>query len=176
MARLGPTLIALACPALLLAQEPSPPADSAAQATPKPEHKHGPGGSFGSPGMRRPGFGPPFGGPDSEKARQAFQQMTPEEKERWVKSFKQFSELSPEKKMEIFQRGEYFRKKMREDVEDALKQSGLNLSDEQKKKFAERYFEERRVMEEELRKQMEELRKPKVQALVEKLKTEFAKP
>lgn len=176
MARLGPTLIALACPALLLAQEPNPPADPAPQATPKPEHKPGPGGPFGSPGMRRPGFGGPFGGPDSEKARQAFQQMTPEEKERWVKSFKQFSDLPPEKKMEIFHRSEYFRKKMKEDVEDALKQSGLNLSDEQKKKFAERYFEERRVMEEDLRKQMDELRKPKIQALVEKLKTEFAKP
>ncbi len=162
MARLFPTLIALACPALLLAQE-RPPADPLATTTPKPE----------TPPMRRPGF---FGGPDAEKARQAFQQMSPEEKERWMRSFKQFAELPPEKKMEIFQRSEFLRTKMREEVETALKQSGLSLSDEQRKKFADRYFEERRKVEEELRKQVEELRRPKLEALVEKLKQEFAKP
>lgn len=170
MARFIPTLIALACPALLLAQEPAPPSDSAAAATPKPERKPGP---F-EPGMRRPPGA--FGGPDAEKARQAFQQMSPEEKERWMRSFRQFAELPPDKKMELFQRSEFFRKKMREDVEDALKRSNLHLSDEQKKKFADRYFEERRTLEEELRKQMEELRKPKIDALIEKLTREFAKP
>lgn len=167
MARLFPTLIAIAAPTLLQAQE-RPPVDPIAPTPAKPESRSG---SPETPGMRRPGF---FNGPEAEKARQAFQQMSPEDKERWMKSFKQFAELPPEKKMEIFQRSEFLRKKIREDVEDAIKQSGLNLSDEQKKKFAERYMEERRKLEEELRKEMEELRKPKVQALVEKLKQEFA--
>lgn len=166
MARFHQTLITLACPVLLLAQE-RPPTDPLATASPKPEQKPA------SPGPRRPGF---FGGPEAEKARQAFQQMSPEEKERWMRSFRQFAELPPEKKMEIFQRSEFMRKKMREDVESALKQTGLNLSEDQKKKFADRYFEERRIVEEDLRKQVEELRKPKIQALVEKLKQEFATP
>lgn len=169
MARFLQTLIALTCPALLLAQE-RPPADPLAAASPKPENKPG---AVASPGPRRPGF---FGGPEAEKARAAFQQMSPEEKERWMRSFRQFAELPQERKMEIFQRSEFMRKKMREDVEDALKQTGLNLPEEQKKRFAERYFEERRKMEEDLRRQMDELRKPKVQALIEKLKQEFAKP
>lgn len=172
MARFLSSLIALAAPALLLAQE-RPPADPLATSTPKPEVKAGPkpGGPDGP--MRRPGS---FGGPEAEKTRQAFQQMTPEQRMRWMETVKQLSELPPERKAEILQRGEFFRKKMREDVEAALRQTGLNLSDEQKKKFGERYFEERRKIEDELRRQMEELRKPKLQAIVEKLKQEFATP
>lgn len=102
--------------------------------------------------------------------------MSPEQRQRWMETMKQLSELPPERKMEIFQRAEFFRKKMREDVEAAIKRSGLSLSDEQKKKFSDRYFEERKHLEEDLRKQMEELRRPKLEALVEKLKHEFAEP
>lgn len=100
--------------------------------------------------------------------------MSPEQRQRWMETVKQLSELPPERKMEILQRSEFFRKKMREEVEAALKQTGLTLTDEQKKKFGERYFEERRKIEEDLRKQMEELRKPKLEALVGKLQREFA--
>jgi hypothetical protein len=169
MARSLSALIALSFTTALVAQE-RPPVDPLAGATPKPEQK-APAGSPGS-GARRPGGY--FGGPDAEKARQALQQLTPEERQRFLQRIKEFSELPPEKKKEIFERGEYYRRKMREDVEAAIKESGLNLTDEQKKKFAERYFEERKTIEEALRKQMEELRKPKLHVLVDKLRQEFA--
>lgn len=191
MARFLPALIGSASLALFASAPTSvsaqerPPADPLANATPAPKPAAperpaggGPGPGPGGPYSRGPGMGRYQGrggdNPDAEKARQAFQQMTPEERSRWVQRLKEFSDLSPEKKKELFERGEYFRRKMREDVETAIRQSGLNLTDEQKKKFADRYFEERRVIEEELRKQMEELRRPKVEALVEKLKQEFA--
>jgi hypothetical protein len=184
MARYFPTLIALCTPALLLAQE-RPPVDPlatpapAAKTTPGPqsrfEGRHdGEGRREGEGfGQRRPGF---FGGPEAEKSRQAFQQMSPEQRERFMTGLKQFAELPPEKKMEIFQRSEYLRKKIAEDIETAIKESGLNLSADNKKKFTERYMEERKKIEEDLRKEMEELRKPKVAALIEKLKHEFATP
>ncbi len=182
MARPFPTLIALCAPALLFAQE-RPPVDPLAPATPAPAPaaKATPGGPSRFEGrregegfgQRRPGF---FGGPEAEKSRQMFQQMSPEQRERFIAGFKQFAELPPEKKMEIFQRSEYLRKKIAEDIETAVKESGLNLSEEQKKKFTERYMEERKKIEEELRREMEERRKPKVAALIEKLKHEFATP
>jgi len=56
----------------------------------------------------------------------------------------------------------------------AQKEIGLDLTEEQKKAFAQRYIEERRKIEEDLRRQMEESRRPKVKALVEKLRQEFA--
>jgi hypothetical protein len=170
MARRLSALIGLSLTATVLGQE-RPPVDPLAGATPKPEQK-APAGAPES-GARRPGAGF-FNGPDAEKARQAMQQLTPEERQHFLQRMKEFAELPPEKKKEIFERGEYFRRKMREDVDAAIKESGLNLSDEQKKKFADRYFEERKTIEEELRKQMEEFRKPKLHVLVEKLKQEFA--
>jgi hypothetical protein len=172
MARILATLIVLAFSGTLLAQD-RPPVDPLAKASPTPEHKPNAGDS---PGMHRPGQGGPgfFAGPEAEKARQAFQQMNPEERQRWMQRFKEFAELPLEKKKEIFDRIEYGRRKMREDVEAAVKESGLTLNDEQKKKFSERYFEERKKLEEDLRKQMEEMRRPKVQALIERLKQEFA--
>jgi hypothetical protein len=112
--------------------------------------------------------------PEAQKARQAFWQMSPEERQRWFQRFKEFAELPPEKKKEIFERVEFMRHKMREEVETAIKESGLNMNDEQKKQFTERYIEERRKLEEDLRQQMDEVRRPKVRALVERLRQEFA--
>lgn len=100
--------------------------------------------------------------------------MSPEERQKWFQRLKEFSDLPADKKKEIFERSEFLRRKMREDVEAALKESGLTLTDEQKKKFAERYFEERKKIEEELRKQMDEIRQPKLHALTDKLRQEFA--
>ena len=168
------SLIVLASAFAAFSAEDRPPVDPLAGATPKPEHGRGPQGPNGpnGPGMRRgPGS---FGGRDSEKARQALEQMNPEDRQRVMQRLKEFADLPPEKKKELFERSEYFRRKMREDVEAAMKETGLTLSDEQKKKFAERYFEERKGIEEELRKQMEEFRRPKLKALADKLKQEFA--
>ena len=122
--------------------------------------------------MRRPGMAL-FSGPEGEKFRQFFQNMSPEDRQRLFQRLKEFSELPPDRKKEIFERGEFFRKKMREEVEAALKESGLSLADEEKKRFAERYFEERKKIEEELRQQMEAVRRPRLQSLVEKLREEF---
>lgn len=160
------TLVLLASSPLLFAEE-RPPVDPLAGSTPKPE------AASPGPNMRRagPGF---FRRGDEEKTRQALQQLTPEERQRFLRRLKEFADLPPEKKKELYDRTEYFRRKMREDVEAAMRQSGLNLTDEQKKKFAERYFEERKAIEEDLRKQVEELRKPRLHALAEKLKQEFA--
>lgn len=117
-------------------------------------------------------FGPP--GPEADKAREAFRNMTPEERERWLRRFRQWADMSPERKKSLEDREEMFRRKMREDIEEALKATNLSLNDEQKKQFATRYAEERRKIEEQIRKEMEEKRRPQVQALVEKLKNEFS--
>jgi hypothetical protein len=112
--------------------------------------------------------------PEAEKAREAFKKLSPEERERWIKHFREWSEMSPEKKKALLDREEFFRRRIHEDIDKAIEQTGLPLNEEQKKQFAQRYMEERRKIEEELRKQMDEVRRPKVQAMVEKLKEEFA--
>jgi hypothetical protein len=112
--------------------------------------------------------------PEAEKAREAFRNLSPEERERWIKHFREWSQMSPERKKALLDRQEAFHRRIHEDIDNAIQQSGLTLNDEQKKQFTQRYMEERRKIEEDLRKQMDEIRRPKVQAMVEKLKEEFA--
>ena len=116
----------------------------------------------------------PGGGVDADKAREAFKNMSPDERERWLRRFRDWADMPAERKKSLADREEFFRRKMREDVEAAQKEIGLDLTEEQKKAFAQRYIEERRKIEEDLRRQMEESRRPKVKALVEKLRQEFA--
>jgi len=111
---------------------------------------------------------------DADKAREAFKNMSPDERERWLRRFRDWADMPAERKKSLADREEFFRRKMREDVEAAQKEIGLDLTEEQKKAFAQRYIEERRKIEEDLRRQMEESRRPKVKALVEKLRQEFA--
>ena len=116
----------------------------------------------------------PFAGPEFEKTREAFKQLSPEERQRWLQNFRRWEALPPEKKTSLLDRQEAFHKRMREDTEAALKSTGLELNDDQKKQFAARYAEERRKIEEDIRKQMEEVRRPRVHEMVEKLKQEFS--
>ena len=165
MARSFAALSLILSAAALLAAEERPPADPLAGATPKPEANREP---------RHEGRRSFPGGGDPQKAREFFQQMSPEDRQKWMERFKEFADMPPEKRRELLDRGEMFRRKMREDIETAISATGLTLSEEQKKKFAERYGEERRKIEEELRRELDEKRRPKVQALIEKLKQEFA--
>ena len=115
-------------------------------------------------------------GPEFEKSREAFKQMSPEERQKWLEDFRRWQALPPDQKKSLLDRQESSRKKRREEVDRVIRESGLELNDEQRKQFAQRYSEERRKLEDELRQQLEELRRPRVKALVEKLKQEFAAP
>jgi hypothetical protein len=115
-----------------------------------------------------------FTGPDAEKAREAFRNMSPEERERWTKRIREWAEMPPEKKKSLADREEFFKKKIKEDIEAAIQKTGLTLNEEQAKLFAERYLDERRKIESELRKEIDEKRGPRVDSMIEKLKGEFS--
>src|SRR4029434_7282618 len=98
--------------------------------------------------VNKPGGGPrkdwgfPGGPVDAEKAREAFKNMSPEERERWMRRFRDWADMPPEKKKSLADREEFFKRKVREDVEAAQKELGTELSEDQKKLFSERYIEE----------------------------------
>ena len=66
------------------------------------------------------------------------------------------------------------RKKIAEEIERAIGESGLNLDGDRRALFAKRYGEERRKVEEQLRKELEEKRQPLVKDIVARLKAEFS--
>jgi hypothetical protein len=163
---------------LSFGDEPRPPVDplAPAPASPKPDRDRKWEGDDKDKEAERRKHRGMFTGPDADKARDAFRNMSPEERERWTKRIREWAEMPPEKKKSLADREEFFRKKIKEDIDAAIVKTGLTLNDEQKKLFAERYLDERRKIESELRKEMEEKRGPRVDAMIDKLKEEFSAP
>lgn len=112
--------------------------------------------------------------PEFENVRKAIDALTPEQRKRFQENFVRWSNMSPEAKKALRDREEFRRKKMAEDVEAASRELGVDLDKERREQFAKRYVEERRKIEEQIRREMEEKRRPLVKDLVARLKQEFA--
>jgi hypothetical protein len=112
--------------------------------------------------------------PEFENVRKAIDALTPEQRKRFQENFVRWSNMSPEAKKALRDREEFRRKKMAEDVEAAIQELGVDLDKERREQFAKRYVEERRKIEVQIRREMEEKRRPLVKDLVARLKQEFA--
>lgn len=112
--------------------------------------------------------------PEFDNVRKAIEALTPEQQKRFRQNFERWVNLPPEEKRALRDRDELRRKRMTEEIESAIGQAGLQLEGERRVKFAKRYAEERRRLEEQLRREMDEKRKPLVQEIIGKLKTEFS--
>ena len=139
-----------------------------------------------SPPPKRPGFfgggrgemrRPEGGGPDAEKfenVRKAVEALTPEQRKRFQENFQRWSNLSPEEKKSLADRDIFRRKKIAEDIDAALKEAGLELDAERRGLFARRYGEERHKIEEQLRKELDDRRRPLLKEVIARLKAEFS--
>jgi hypothetical protein len=127
----------------------------------------------------RQGRGGGPGGPMSPELRnvgKALESLSPEQLKHFQENFLRWSNLSPEEKKALRDRDDLRRKRMVEDVDAAIREAGLELDKDRREIFVKRYAEERRKLEEELRKEMEEKRQPLLKALRERLKVEFSTP
>ncbi|MCE9612003.1 MAG: DUF3106 domain-containing protein [Chthoniobacter sp.] len=127
---------------------------------------------------RRPSGTPSNSGTaeDFEKfnnVRKAIEALTPEQRQRFQENFLRWSNLSPEEKKALADRMTFRRNKIVEDIDAAIKETGLELDSTQRERFAKRYGEERHLIEEQLRKDMDEKRRPLLREVIAKLKTEF---
>ena len=104
------------------------------------------------------------------------------------------AQLSPEQKQTIFERLDKWRQSSQAEnplqnlhrekwkaeimrqVDDALKQSGLNLDEEDRKLYSWRYLMSRRRIEQSIRLEMEEKRRTRLNDLSMRLQTEFGSP
>ena len=139
-----------------------------------------------SPAPKRPGWfsggrgelhRPDGGGPDAERfenVRKALDALTPEQRKRFQENFQRWSNLPPEEKKALADREIFRRKKIAEEIDAALKDSGLELDAERRELFARRYGEERHRIEEQLRKELDEKRQPLLKEVIAKLKAEFS--
>jgi hypothetical protein len=138
-------------------------------ATPEPQTPHKGPGWFGG---RPPEQG--VGGPAYENVRKALEALTPEQRKRFQENFMRWANLSPEEKKALREKEEVRKKLMEQETETALQESGLQLEGDRREQFIRRYSEGRRAIEEQLRKEMNEKRKPLVRELIGHLRNEFA--
>ena len=137
-----------------------------------------------TPSARRPAwFGGgerhrPAGTPEEmekfKNVRKALDELTPEQRQRFQEYFLRWSNLSPEDKKALTDRYAFRRKKIDEDIDTAIQEAGLELDNQRRELFAKRYGEERHRIEEQIRKEMDEKRRPLLKEVIAKLKAEFA--
>ncbi len=121
----------------------------------------------------QPGF-EEFNSPGFENARRAIEALSPEQRKQLQDNMQHWASLPPEVRNILRMREEVRREQRAEEGERALKASGLVLEPVRREAFLKRYAEERRLLEEELRKEMQEKRRPAIQALIARLRQEFS--
>ena len=112
--------------------------------------------------------------PEFENVRRALDALSPEQRKRFQENFWRWSNLPPEEKKALREREELRKKFIQQEVETAIQETGLELAGERREQFMKRYGEERRKIEEQLRKESNEKRKPLVRELMGRLKAEFS--
>jgi len=125
---------------------------------------------------KAPKFARAVESPAFDNVRKALDALTPAQRKRFQENFMRWSNLSPEEKKALRDREELRKTVVAQEVDTALKDSGLELDPERREQFVQRYGEERRKIEEQLRKEAAEKRKPLLREMVARLKEEFSTP
>jgi hypothetical protein len=108
------------------------------------------------------------------QASRLFDQLSPDQKNKFLDNLEQWKAMSPEEQ-ELFRDRELFRReKIAVEIQDAIGKSGLHLDGDQREVYALRYTQERRKIEEALHKEMDSQRTAMVSAMLARLKIEFA--
>jgi hypothetical protein len=108
-----------------------------------------------------------------ERAMRELEKLTPEQRIEVWRSVWAVLNLSPEKRQELISMEDERRQKVREEIEKMLKNTGIQVADDQRRKFFHRYFSGRKAIEEQLKKEGEERRQALTTELEGKLKQEF---
>jgi hypothetical protein len=107
------------------------------------------------------------------EASRIFDQLSPDQKKKFLDNLDQWKAMSPEEQ-ELFRDRELFRReKITAEIQDAVTKSGLHLDSDQREVFTLRYTQERRKIEEALHKEMDRKRQIMVSDMLSRLRLEF---
>ena len=104
------------------------------------------------------------------------EQMSPEEREHFQENWKRWKQMGDGERKDWQQRAMDERERIRKIIDDTISNLGLNLDQDQRQVFVLRYRQERRKIEEALRKEFDDKRTREVDAMLQRLKTEFSTP
>lgn len=110
-----------------------------------------------------------------KKFRERFKKLPPESQERFRQNWSRWREMDPKEREKLMERGLQDREKVEDVIAKALRDSGLELTPDQREVFRLRYRQERRKLEEQLRDEVTKMRDERVKTMIERLQEEFAK-
>lgn len=149
----------------------------AAVAVAQPPPERPPGDRPPRPEQPKRFFPHPGSGPESdamrERAMRELQKLSPEQRADLWKAVFAVINLPPDKRQTLLGMDDERRKFAREEIERAISDTGLQLDEEKRMAFVKRYFEERRAIEEKLRKESDEKRRQLLGEMRARLKKEF---
>jgi hypothetical protein len=99
--------------------------------------------------------------------------MPPAARQNFERNAERWLQMSPEEQNVMRQRENLRRETIKRETEAALRDSGLRLNPQERSQFESRYIQERRKVEQTLRKQIEAERQKEIPALIQQLKKEF---
>jgi hypothetical protein len=106
--------------------------------------------------------------------RKAFDQLSPEQQEKVLLNLLRWQDLSQDEREVLRQRERVQRQKQEASITEAYQKSGLQLNEEQRTLFRKRYLQERRRLEEQLVREVQEKRQAGIAAIVDLLRKEFS--
>lgn len=113
---------------------------------------------------------------DTQRARKFLESLNPEERARARTNLERWRKMPQEERKQLRERERKRKEKMRREIDQAIKDSGVQLADGARAGYAQRYMQQRRRIEQELRNETEAKRKTLVAELVDQLKKEFSAP
>jgi hypothetical protein len=132
-----------------------------------------PQGAQGPHGRRMP---PPRHGPNLNNPRDRWIAMPPEDRQIFRRNAERWMQMGPEERKVLREREKVYRDRVKVEVDSTLRDSGLRLEGEKRDQFEQRYLQERRRIEHELRQETEAKRQEQLPVLRERLKKEFQEP
>jgi TRAP-type C4-dicarboxylate transport system substrate-binding protein len=108
-----------------------------------------------------------------ERLKKWLDSMPLAKRQKFLQNMERWERLPPEARERIRERFRQMHQRAKRDADEAYREMGLDLSSEQKAAFIQRYLEERRLIEEKLRREIEAKRKDEVTSLKKRLHREF---
>ena len=110
---------------------------------------------------------------DADMPRKIFENLPPEQQQKMRENYERWMKMTPEERKAMREREMIRREKILQEIEDAIKASGLELDQPTRDMYVMRYTLARREIEEKLQKEIEEKRRPLLKELINRLKEEF---
>jgi hypothetical protein len=117
--------------------------------------------------------GPVHRQPEFKSTRDRWFSLSPEDRQTFRRNAERWMQMGPEERNRLREREQLHRDQLKREADKALRDAGLRLDQERRDLFEQRYLQERRRIERELRQEAEAKRHEQLPALQERLKKEF---